>query len=94
MLRRLGPTTLLRSEVEVPVTGFVSLLGYWGEHAGHSSQTIGNSAKSGDVFRVEDYAALAGVVVFQDAAAVTGDGSRRHVPPQLLPRGRVASSCA
>src|SRR3984893_7846087 len=75
MLQRLGPTTLLRSEVEVPVTGFVSLLGYWGEHAGHSAQTIGNTAKSGDVFRVEDYAALAGVVVVEDAVDLAGDVS-------------------
>jgi hypothetical protein len=64
MSRRLGPTTLLRSEVEVPVVGFVNLLGYWVEHAGHSAQTVGNSVQPGDVFRVEDYAALAGVIRF------------------------------
>ena len=42
MPRRLGPTTLLRSEVEVPVTGLVSLLGLLGEHAGHRAQTDGD----------------------------------------------------
>jgi hypothetical protein len=78
MPRRLGPTTLLRSEVEVPVTGFVSLLGYWGEHAGHSAQTVGNTVQSGGVFRVEDYTALAGLVVFEDAADLLGDVCELH----------------
>jgi hypothetical protein len=52
MLRRLGPTTPLRSEVQVPVTGFVSLLGYWDEYAGHRSQAVCNTVQSGDIFRV------------------------------------------
>jgi hypothetical protein len=30
------------------------------EHAGHSAQTVGNTVQSGDVFRVEYYAAFAG----------------------------------
>jgi hypothetical protein len=39
-------------------------VGYWGEHARHRAQTVGNTVQSGDVFGAEDYAALAGVIRF------------------------------
>src|ERR1700730_10162430 len=86
MPRRLGPTTLLRSEVEVPVIGWSA---YWvigGEHAGHRAQTVGNTAQSGDVFGAEDYAVLTGVVVFEDAVNLAGDVS------ELLSGGAVIKS--
>ena len=88
MLRRLGPTTLLRSEVEVPVTRFVSLLGFGGGHAGHSAETLGNTMQSDDVFRVEDYTAFASVVVIEDAVDLAGDVG------ELVSSGRRGSTRA
>src|ERR1700737_2450499 len=78
MPRRLGPTTLLRSEVEVLVTGSSA---YWvigGEHAGHSAQTVGNTVQSGDVFGdAADHAGdvselLSGVAVIKSRLLSTG----------------------
>jgi hypothetical protein len=68
--------------------------GYWvigGEHAGHRAQTVGNTVQSGDVFGVEDYSALAGVIVFEDAADLAGDVGE-HIASVAVIMSRLLST--
>ncbi|HWZ68394.1 MAG TPA: hypothetical protein VNW89_11235 [Stellaceae bacterium] len=69
----------------------VSLLVYWGEHAGHRAQTAGNTAQSDDVFGVDEYAPFAGVIVLEDAADLVGDVSE-HVATGAVIMSRLLST--